>query len=162
MQIFRVSEDFDTSAQFLDNRRLSKQILELYQIICVCLGQMGIIDVNTRYINHPVVQKVYNDGRPYLRDATELLKAMDREHFRRGGKRSPDFRDALDVLYETVDDRSHDGRFSTDRLPPFYIYGDERCDTQEAYSKYERLLFEKWKKDKVSARCSIKRQPRSL
>jgi hypothetical protein len=80
MQIFRVSSNHKTSAQFLDNRRLSKQVLELYQIIRVCLGAMELIEADTSYLRHPIVKNVYHDGKPYLYDAAALLKAMDEEH----------------------------------------------------------------------------------
>lgn len=156
MQIFRVSEDHKTSAQFLDNRRLSKQVLELYQIIRVCLGQKGIIETDTSYLKHPVVKNVYNHGDAYIYDAVNLLKEMDKEHQRRGGKRSSEFRSDLEILYNIVDDKNHQGMFNSDKLPPFYVFGEERCYSQEAYRKYEALLFEKWKNDKIPPRCGVK------
>lgn len=91
MQIFRVSPNHEVSAKYLDNRRLSKQILELYQIIRVCLAHMELIEGNTKYIHHPIVQHVYNDGNPYIIDTFQLLKEMNKEHIRRGGKRSESF-----------------------------------------------------------------------
>lgn len=155
MQIFRVSEDHQISAQFLDNRRLSKQVLELYQIIRVCLGALGLVEANTRYLHHPVVKSVYNDGKPFLIDTMALLEAMDAEHLRRGGKRSEEFREDLKELNLLIKDQSPEGIFSKEKLPPFYIYGTERCFTNEAYKKYEELLFQKWSADKIPARCNF-------
>ncbi|WP_462421872.1 pyrimidine dimer DNA glycosylase/endonuclease V [Salinicoccus sp. Marseille-QA3877] len=156
MQIFRVSEDHQVSAQFLDNRRLSKQVLELYQIIKVCLGALGIVEVNTRYLHHPVVKAVYNEGQPYLMDTLAMLDAMDAEHLRRGGKRSEEFRKNLGELSSLIKDRFSEKIFSKAKLPPFYIYGTERCYTDEAYKKYEKLLFRKWNADKIPPRCNWK------
>ncbi|WP_338147615.1 pyrimidine dimer DNA glycosylase/endonuclease V [Macrococcus armenti] len=68
----------------MDNRRLSKQVLELYQIIRVCLAEMNVIEGNTRYLHHPIVKHVYNEGHPYIIDAYKMLEAMDKEHQRRG------------------------------------------------------------------------------
>lgn len=157
MQIFRVSEDHHVSAQFLDNRRLSKQVLELYQIIRVCLGALGLVEVNTRYLHHPVVKAVYNEGRPFLMDTLAMLEAMDAEHLRRGGRRSEEFRENLKELSLMIKNQSSAGIFSEAKLPPFYIYGTERCYTNEAYKKYEELLFQKWSEDKIPARCNWKR-----
>lgn len=156
MQIFRVNEDHEISAAFLDNRRLSKQVLELYQIIRVCLAQKDIIDTNTRYRHHPVVKHVYNNGHPYLHDTVKLLKAMDIEHVKRGGKRSADFQTKLETLYAIIENPKYSYEFSMEKLPPFYVFGDDKCSTEEAYSKYETLLFTKWAGDKIPARCSIK------
>ena len=156
MQIFRVSPDHEVSAKFLDNRRLSKQVLELYQIIRVCLGEMGHVEVNTRYLQHPVVKAVYNDGRPYLPDTLALLEAMDEEHMRRGGKRSLEFRDDLETLNRMIKGKMDEGIFSEEKLPPFYVYGNERCFSEAAYRKYEELLFSKWASDKIPPRCNVK------
>lgn len=156
MQIFRVSDNHKISAAFLDNRRLSKQVLELYQIIRVCLAQQDIIDANTDYRRHPVVKHVYNNGHPYLHDTVKLLKAMDEEHRKRRGKRSADFQTKLEKLYAIIENPKYEAKFSTEKLPPFYVFGDDKCSTEEAYSKYETLLFMKWAGDKIPARCSIK------
>lgn len=156
MQIFRVSPDHGVSARFLDNRRLSKQVLELYQIIRVCLGEMGLVEVNTRYLSHPVVKAVYNGGSPYMPDTLAMLEAMDREHLRRGGKRSPEFRENLQDLARLIREETHKGMFSEEKLPPFYVYGTERCFTEEAYEKYEVLLYSKWAADKIPPRCNIR------
>ena len=108
MQIFRVSPNHEVSAKYLDNRRLSKQILELYQIIRVCLAHMELIEGNTKYIHHPIVQHVYNDGNPYIIDTFQLLKEMNKEHIRRGGKRSESFKQDLSNLALIIDkNRSH-------------------------------------------------------
>lgn len=155
MQIFRVSPDHEVSARFLDNRRLSKQVLELYQIIRVCLGGMGLVEVNTRYLHHPVVKAVYNEGKPYLPDVLEMLEAMDQEHMRRGGKRSAAFREDLERLNRLIREELDGSLFSGERLPPFYVYGTERCYTDAAYGKYEALLFSKWAADKIPPRCNV-------
>ncbi|SOC45228.1 pyrimidine dimer DNA glycosylase/endonuclease V [Salinicoccus kekensis] len=155
MQIFRVSPDHNVSARFLDNRRLSKQVLELYQIIRVCLGGMGLVEVNTRYLHHPVVKAVYNEGRPHLPDALAMLKAMDEEHRRRGGRRSDAFREDLAGLDRLIKEELDESLFSEEKIPPFYVYGTERCHTEEAYEKYEALLFSKWAADKIPPRCNI-------
>lgn len=154
MQIFRVHENHKISAQFLDNRRLSKQVLEMYQIIRVCLAELKIIETNTRYLSHPIVKSVYNDGYPYILDAYTLLKVLDEEHQRRGGKRSIEFRKDLDRLGEIVE--AHKSKFSPDRIPPFFVYGDEKLYGEAVYRRYEELLFDKWRMDKISPRCNIK------
>lgn len=156
MQIFRVSPDHNVSAQFLDNRRLSKQVLELYQIIRVCLGELELVEANTRYLKHPVVKAVYNGGKPFLFDTLALLEAMDAEHLRRGGRRSEEFRENLKKLSLLIKDKSNKDIFSTEKLPPFYVYGTERYYTDTAYKKYEDLLFQKWSADKIPARCNVK------
>ena len=92
VQIFRVGSNPKVSAEFLDNRRLSKQVLELYQIIRVCLGELGAIQTGTGYRNHPVVKAVYNEGNPYLWGALEIMDAMNYEHLRRGGNQSEHFK----------------------------------------------------------------------
>lgn len=156
MQIFRVSEDHKISAQFLDNRRLSKQVLEMYQIIRVCLAKMGIIEGNTRYLSHPVVKSIYNDGYPYLIDALRLLNALDDEHQRRGGKRSLEFRQDLDVLSGVI--KENESLFSKENIPPFFVYGDEKLFGDSVFKRYEILLFLKWKHDKIPARCNIQKK----
>lgn len=154
MQIFRVHENHKISAQFLDNRRLSKQVLEMYQIIRVCLAEMKIIETNTRYLSHPIVKSIYNEGDPYILDAHSFLKVLDQEHQRRGGKRSSEFRKDLNTLSEIVEE--HKPRFNSERIPPFFVYGDEKLYGEEVYERYEQLLFDKWRLDKNSPRCNIK------
>ncbi|MBI5975974.1 pyrimidine dimer DNA glycosylase/endonuclease V [Staphylococcus canis] len=150
MQIFRVSADHQVSARFLDNRRLSKQVLELYQIIRVCLAEMGVIEGNTRYLSHPIVKHVYHEGTPYLADTMALLEAMNAEHLRRGGKRSDAFREDLERLRKIVSQVAH---LNPDPLPPFYVYGDDKVVGEDAYVCYEALLFQKWQADKIAPRC---------
>lgn len=154
MQIFRVHENHKISAQFLDNRRLSKQVLEMYQIIRVCLAELKIIETNTQYLSHPIVKSIYNDGYPYILDAYALLKVLDEEHRQRGGKRSNEFRKDLDRLGEIVE--AHKSKFSPDGIPPFFVYGDEKLYGEAVYRRYEELLFDKWRADKISPRCNIK------
>lgn len=154
MQIFRVHENHQVSAQFLDNRRLSKQVLEMYQIIRVCLGAMDIIETNTRYLSHPIVKSIYNEGHPYLIDAYEFLQILDREHQRRGGNRSTEFKGDLDALGKLID--VHAVRFNSNKIPPYFVYGDEKIYGETVYESYEKLLFEKWQADKIPPRCNIK------
>lgn len=154
MQIFRVHENHKISAQFLDNRRLSKQVLEMYQIIRVCLGEMKIIETNTRYLSHPIVKSIYNEGHPYLIDAYKFLTILDEEHQRRGGKRSIEFKKNLEMLGETV--KEHKSQFKSDKIPPFFVYGDEKLEGEAVYEHYKKLLFAKWQKDKIPPRCNIK------
>ena|SRR5699024_7603187 len=156
MQIFRISPDHDESARFLDNRRLSKQVLELYQIIRVNLSLIGVLDTNTQYQHHPIVKHVYNSGMPYITDTARLIHACDREHRRRGGRRSAAFREDLDALKELIESHARQGIWSHDPLPPFYAYGDARVYGEEAYAGYRRLLFEKWQNDRIAPRCGIK------
>lgn len=154
MQIFRVDEDHTVSARFLDNRRLSKQVLELYQIIRVCLAALGILDSNTRYLHHPIVKHVYNDGYPYVIDAFEMLLAMDNEHRRRGGKRSMQFKEDITNLERII--YEHQEKFSYEPLPGIYVYGDDKYYGDDTYDMYTRLLHEKWANDTIAPRCSIK------
>ncbi|WP_411843735.1 pyrimidine dimer DNA glycosylase/endonuclease V [Salinicoccus sp. HZC-1] len=156
MQIFRISPDHEESARFLDNRRLSKQVLELYQIIRVNLSLIGVLDTNTRYRHHPIVRHVYNDGHPYITDTAALLFACDREHQRRGGKRSAEFRNDLDILKKLVETHRTDDIWSDEALPPLYVFGDARIYGDEAYAYYQRLLYEKWQADKIAPRCGVK------
>lgn len=153
MQIFRVHEDHTISAQFLDNRRLSKQVLEMYQIIRVCLGEMNIIETNTRYLSHPIVKWIYNDGFPYLIDAHDFLKVLDDEHQRRGGNRSIKFRQDLIALSEIIE--KHKTQFNFDPIPPIFVYGDDKVYGQQAYRRYEQLLFNKWTNDNIPPRCNV-------
>ncbi|MCU5746977.1 pyrimidine dimer DNA glycosylase/endonuclease V [Staphylococcus sp. SQ8-PEA] len=160
MQIFRVSPDHKVSAAFLDNRRLSKQVLELYQIIRVCLVEMDIIEGNSRYLSHPIVKHVYNEGESYLHDALYMLHCMDEEHRQRGGKRSAQFREDLAQLEDTVTNYRH--LFSTDAIPPFYVFKEEKIYGDQAYTKYLELLYSKWAQDKVPPRCGIKNISREI
>lgn len=153
MQIFRVHQNHKISAQFLDNRRLSKQVLEMYQIIRVCLGAMNIIETNTRYLSHPIVKSIYNDGFPYVIDAHDFLKVLDEEHQRRGGNRSIEFREDLDALSEIIE--KHKSQFNFGPIPAFFVYGDEKLYGDQVYQRYEQLLFNKWQDDKIPPRCNI-------
>lgn len=150
MQLFRVSPDHEVSARFLDNRRLSKQVLELYQIIRVCLAEMGVIEGNTRYLSHPIVKHVYNDGQPYLLDMMRFLTVMDREHLRRGGQRSDAFKEDLAELRHIVLGLND---INTQPLPPYFVYGKEKIEGETAYERYRMLLYDKWKQDKIAPRC---------
>ncbi|WP_414047456.1 pyrimidine dimer DNA glycosylase/endonuclease V [Macrococcus equi] len=154
MQIFRVSEDHETSARFLDNRRLSKQVLELYQIIRVCLAEMHIIEGNTRYLSHPIVKHIYNNGHPYLLDCFNMLKVMDAEHTRRGGKRSDTFKADIAHLESIIDEHRH--LFNQETIPPFYVYGTDKINGEHTFKAYEQLLHEKWMNDKIAPRCGVK------
>ncbi|MDG0821689.1 pyrimidine dimer DNA glycosylase/endonuclease V [Staphylococcus equorum] len=157
MQIFRISSDHKKSARFLDNRRLSKQVLELYQIIRVCLAKLNLVDVNSNYIKHPIVAHVYNNGEPYIIDTFKLLESMNEEHIRRGGKRSVDFNNDIERLSEIVYKEEYQKYFSHKMLPPFYVFGDRKVYGEDAFELYQILLFNKWKEDKIPARCGIKK-----
>lgn len=154
MQIFRVDENHIVSARFLDNRRLSKQVLELYQIIRVCLAELNIIEGNTRYLNHPIVKHLFNDGDCYIIDCFEMLQVMDKEHTFRGGKRSDAFKADLKRLSEIIN--THEQQFNHNKLPPFFVYGTEKIYGTDAYKAYEALLYEKWLNDKIAPRCGVK------
>ncbi|GGB08785.1 hypothetical protein ERX37_07000 [Macrococcus hajekii] len=151
MQIFRVEADHNISAKYLDNRRLSKQVLELYQIIRVCLAEIKIIEGNTRYLHHPIVKHAYNNGSPFIMDLYQMLIAMDEEHQRRGGKRSAAFKSDLEQLAETITLNQH--LFSHESLPPFFVYGDVKLTGDKVYAAYKELLHEKWLNDTISPRC---------
>lgn len=155
MQIFRINPSHEKSAAYLDNRRLSKQVLELYQILRVNLSMIGLLETNTRYLHHPIVKHVYNDGHPFITHTFKLLIACDREHQRRGGKRSPGFRKDLDELASLIEAHEGDCLWNEDPLPPFYVYGDAKIYGEEAYSLYASLLHEKWQNDKIPPRCGI-------
>lgn len=153
MQIFRVSKDHEVSARFLDNRRLSKQVLELYQIIRVCLAEMEIIEGNTRYLSHPIVKLIYNNGHPYLLDCYMMLEVMDKEQRRRGGKRSETFKADIAQLSTIIQDNKH--LFNSEEIPPFYVYSTDKIHGKYAFEAYQKLLYEKWKHDKIAPRCRI-------
>jgi len=155
MQIFRVHPNHEISARYLDNRRLSKQVLELYQIIRVCLAEMNVIEGNTRYLHHPIVKHVYNEGNPYIIDTYKMLEAMDKEHQRRGGKRSQNFKEDLKILEDII--LQHKTKFNSLPLPPFYVYGDDKLYGNEVYEAYKQLLQLKWENDTIAPRCSIVR-----
>ncbi|TDM30496.1 hypothetical protein ETH98_03480 [Macrococcoides caseolyticum] len=153
MQIFRVHPEHEISARYLDNRRLSKQVLELYQIIRVCLAEIKLIEGNTRYLHHPIVKHVYHEGQPYIMDTFKMLEAMDKEHRRRGGKRSQNFREDLKILENQI--VQYETKFNSSPLPPIYVYGDDKLYGEEVYEAYKRLLELKWKNDTIAPRCNI-------
>lgn len=154
MQIFRPYQSHEQSAKFLDNRRLSKQVLELYQIMRVCLAEMQIIEGNTRYLSHPVVKHVFNEGHPYLIDTLEMLLIMDQEHRRRGGSRSEAFKEDLAQLRRLIELNAE--QFCNDDIPPFYVYGEAKLTGEAVYDAYRQLLYDKWMLDKIAPRCSVK------
>ncbi|WP_414044359.1 pyrimidine dimer DNA glycosylase/endonuclease V [Macrococcus animalis] len=154
MQIFRISSNHRRSAMYLDNRRLSKQVLELYQIIRVCLAALNIIEGNTRYLNHPIVKHVYNDGHPYIIDCFLMLTIMDEEHRRRGGNRSETFQQYLQRLKDIIDDNIN--LFSNETMPPYYVFGTDKIYGDQVFDAYRNLLHQKWKQDKIAPRCGIK------
>ncbi|MFC3420048.1 pyrimidine dimer DNA glycosylase/endonuclease V [Salinicoccus hispanicus] len=156
MQVFRVSPSHEVSARYLDNRRLSKQVLELYQILRVNLSLLELLDTNTRYRHHPIVNHIYNNGYPYITDTFRFLMACDEEHQRRGGKRSPQFREDLEALKQLIADHSHVGLWSDDPLPPFYVFGEDKIYGNAAYDLYVQLLNDKWKNDTIAPRCGVR------
>ncbi|TDM12750.1 pyrimidine dimer DNA glycosylase/endonuclease V [Macrococcus lamae] len=153
MQIFRPYESHEQSALYLDNRRLSKQVLELYQIIRVCLAKMEIIEGNTRYLSHPVVKHIYNNGHPYLPDALHFLHACDMEHQRRGGRRNEAFRDDVIRLTEMI--HNNYKQFNDNKIPPYYVYGDDKVYGDSVYQLYRELLYQKWLDDTIAPRCGV-------
>jgi hypothetical protein len=153
MQIFRPFESHEQSAMYLDNRRLSKQVLELYQIIRVCLAEMNIIEGNTRYLSHPIVKHIYHEGHPFLPDALHFLHACDVEHQRRGGNRNEAFRNDLLRLTELIEHHYHS--FDDKRIPPFYVYGDVKVYGEDVYGLYRELLHQKWLDDQIAPRCGV-------
>ncbi|BAC12963.1 pyrimidine dimer DNA glycosylase/endonuclease V [Oceanobacillus iheyensis] len=155
MQLFRVSANHQISAQFLDNRRLSKQVLETYQIIRVCLAELQLIEGNTKYLQHPIVKHVFNNGSPYLLDAWCYLQACNEEHILRGGTRNIEFRNQLFDLGQLIED--HKYLFSDESLPPYFVYGDKKVYGKQAYELYQSLLYDKWSNDKIAPRCGIHR-----
>lgn len=155
MQIFRINPSHEKSAAYLDNRRLSKQVLELYQILRVSLSMIGLLETNTRYRHHPIVKHVYNDGHPFITDTFRFLVACDTEHQRRGGKRSAGFREDLHALKSLVEAHEGECLWSDAPLPPFYVYREAKVYGEAAYSLYVRLLHEKWQNDKIPPRCGI-------
>lgn len=153
MQLFRVSANHQISAQFLDNRRLSKQVLETYQIIRVCLAELQLIEGNTKYLQHPIVKHVFNNGSPYLSDTWHYLQVCNEEHLLRGGNRNADFRTKLTELGKIIE--KYTDLYSVEPLPPYFVYGDKKVYGPKAYELYQILLYDKWSNDKVAPRCGI-------
>lgn len=56
-----------------------------------------------------------------------------------------------------IDTGIKDGAFSTEKLPPIFVYGETKLMSDEAYLEYEKLLFMKWTADKIAPRCNISR-----
>jgi hypothetical protein len=85
MQTFRPYLDHSRTAYVLDDRRLGKQRVEAKQVAYAILRKMGIIvDGRRGWLNHPVVLKWYNYGRPYLADLHRYFEAVVAEWVRRG------------------------------------------------------------------------------
>lgn len=87
MQTFRPYLEHAKTARVLDGRRLGKQRLEAKQIALAILRKAGVLNDNKKgWLNHPVVNKWYNQGEPYLLDLGEYFKAIVEEYLRRGYK----------------------------------------------------------------------------
>lgn len=154
LQLFRPFLDHTRSAQFLDDRRLNKQVLEGYQIARVCLAELGCLTSNTRYMTHPMVRHVYHGGKPYLPDLIAYIEACDHEFRRRGGKRGNAFAAKLSQLAEQV--QMHHALMDAHALPPYFVFGDRReSDPEKVFRLYRQLLYTKWASDGQWARARI-------
>lgn len=152
MQIFRPFESHKTSAQYLDNARLNKQVVEAYQIIRTILAHEGIIEAGNKYINHPIVKFIYNNGDPYLYDLYQYLLCCNKEFIARGGNRSQDFQDKIDGLYNYVKE------YVIINMPPYYRYGSDEIYDETAFEKYQTLIKQKWAKDKNPPRFKFTKE----
>lgn len=127
----------------------------MYQILRVCLAELGIIEGNTRYLQHPIVKHIYHNGNPYLIEGFKLLRAFDDEHQLRGGKRSADFYLKIKELEAVIFDPINMEKFSAAEIPPYFIYGTKKIEGEAAYKAYQQLLFYKWQNDQIAPRCHV-------
>lgn len=82
MNIFLPFESFKDCAQTLDDKRLTKQILECKQILDIILKKKADETYKSPYLNHPVVKHYFNQEH-YI---VEYALAMCKEFTHRFGK----------------------------------------------------------------------------
>lgn len=156
MQIFRPFESHEETAQFLDDVRLNKQIVEAYQIALLSLKKLELIPaVKMGYQNHPMVNFIFNHGKPYLPDLIAYITILNREWIARGFKRSESFYENLQYLLTFI--ITNPDKFTYDKIPPYYVFGGVIDDTENAYQLYQDLLYQKWSTDKITVKVSIKK-----
>jgi len=134
--------DHNQTAQYLDDIRLNKQIVEAYQIAEICLIQLGLRQGKTAWKHHPIVKNVYNNGKPYLPDLYRYITTCDREWIRRGKNRGSEFRSKLLKLGEDIFNNIN-------------LFSWEPMKVYESYDYYKLLLKDKWDSDKIVVKCSI-------
>ncbi len=156
MQIFRPFESHTLTAQFLDDIRLNKQIVEAYQIALICFKKLELIPaIKMGYQNHPMVSFIFNNGKPYIPDLLTYITTLNNEWIARGFKRSESFYQNIDELLKIL--ILHVDKFNYDTIPPCYIYGGINDLTSNAYQMYQDLLYEKWSKDKIKVKITMKK-----
>ena len=156
MQIFRPFESHAQTAQFLDDVRLNKQIVEAYQIAILCLKRMELVPAEKMgYNHHPMVDFIFNQEKPYIPDLMIYIKVLNDEWINRGFKRSPDFIDKLNKINQLILDNL--SRFSLGKMPPYYLYGGVVDTTTNAYQMYQDLLYQKWSQDKIKVKVTLKK-----
>ncbi|HEX3037819.1 MAG TPA: pyrimidine dimer DNA glycosylase/endonuclease V [Oscillospiraceae bacterium] len=143
MQVFLpYTKNLEKSAQSLDDTRLSKQIVELCQILTAQYNLRYSQNAVVGYANHPVVQQYNTDsGISFLlRYGAALCVEYQ---FRTGKMHQGSFTLAgLKAEYSTL------GMSNTDEYSPAYIKGqrgkDQMITAENVSALYQKLLSQKW------------------
>lgn len=156
MQLFLpYADDLPSTARFLDDQRLNKQIIEAYQIGLTVLKMLDGYDKG--WARHPATKFVYNNGKPKFSWLALYIKTLDSEWNRRGFIRSEKMRLKLQQLFENIT------RFEFDNKHVCSFVGKIEGITKTVYDSsmsevsklYQQLLFDKWNHDKIPAKCTI-------
>jgi hypothetical protein len=151
MNIFVISDNINTNASILDDKRLNKMIIETGQILCSALNikaKSNVAPYRTTHTNHPCVKWAF-DSNNWLW-LYQLLIEYGNEYSRRFNKEhktittlvssrsliSTFVRLNLDSISE-IDSNNH---------TPFVncsFYKEE-----EVFPAYQKTLVDKWKADK--------------
>jgi hypothetical protein len=136
MQIFQPCESFEECAGYLsrDPKRLGKQVIELCQIYVAVWSKIN--GKKHGYANHPMVLHIYNNGKPY--NLFPYIRALNREWFRLGYKRSGEFLLKLAQLEAELTPC-----FTEEPYRPFYCKKPD-FSYENVCEKYRALLNEKW------------------
>lgn len=139
MNIFLPYKSFEKCAQSLDDRRLSKQILECHQILTMILKKKSDDAYKSPYLNHPVVKHYFNQEHHIV----EYSLAMCKEFNYRFGRHHKYYISFIDKMTPKTND-----------FIPLYAEGSKNSQMciremseYSVYALFKLKLMQKWRKD---------------
>lgn len=153
------------NAEFMDNVRLNKFIVEFQQMIAVAMGSYGATDdelprrINGKpfgtkgHLNHPCTVWVRKNRSNFLHMCRTTLEFLN-EHYKRGGKGHINARDNIKLAMKFASKLPSGARTPFANCAAHKDLGIDYKWVKDVHSAYSMYINDRWNLDKKKPRWS--------